>query len=120
MVHVIIVSCRLVYAEGLHEPRDRARHAVARIRVDIIRPEPALYELYRRVPFHDGVLARTEDRDADRPELGIIFFELSGHLIKGLLPGDRFEPALLVELAPFIDPQQRFSEPVRAVNDLRV
>ena len=128
VLEVVVAAHRLVCAEGADEGADRRRHAVACVRVDVVGAETGLVQLRCRIAFEYGPLTGTEHADAGgqlfrgQPlvALEIILdrgLPLLGHDVEGLVPGDRFEIAFLVELAVLLA-QQRLGDTVLAVHDL--
>ena len=114
---VVVAAHRLVHAESPHEAADRGRHAVARVRVDVVRAEACLEELGRRVALPYRPLSGAEHADPARPLLAQRLLELLLHHVEGGFPGDRPEIALLVEGA-VAHTKERSGEPVFAVEDL--
>ncbi|MNT17265.1 hypothetical protein D3C72_1524050 [compost metagenome] len=115
---IVIAAHRLVHAKGAHEALHRGGHAVARIGVEVVRAEACLEQLGCGIAFPYGPLAR-----AEHAHRGGAFFlqhalELPLHLVKGALPRDRREVAVLVVLA-VLHAQQRLGQAVLAVHDLR-
>jgi len=115
---VFVTAHRLVHAEGAHEAECCRGHAVARVGVDVVGTEAGLHQLVCGVTFPDRPLPRTEHADGFRAaslECGLVLFL---HDVEGLIPGNRLELALLVELAVF-HAQQGLGEAIGAVHDLR-
>jgi hypothetical protein len=113
---VVVAAHRLVDAEGAHEARNRGRHAVARIRIDVVGAETGLEQLHRRIAFPDGPLAGAEHADPARSLLLQRGLELLGHDGEGLVPRDRGELAVLGVLAIGLA-QHRLRQAVMAVHD---
>jgi hypothetical protein len=110
---------RLVDAESAHEAGHGGSHAVARIRVDAVGAEAGLHQLDGGITLPYRPLAGTEHGDTVRA-LGRLFqrgLDLFGHDVKGGIPGDRGEFAVLVELS-VLHAQQGLGQPVLAVHDL--
>ena len=115
---IVVAAHRLVHAEAAHEAHHRRGHAVAGVGVDVVAAQAGLEQLVRRIAFPDRPLAGAEHADRLRSlglERGLEFL---GHDVEGLLPADRLELALLVELA-VLHAQQRAGQAVAAVHDLR-
>jgi len=116
---VAVVVGGLVDAEGLVEAHDSGRHAESGVRVDVVGAEAALPELRGGVGLGNGVLAGAHERDARGPLFGVDTLELARHFVEGLVPGDGFELAVLVELAVGAA-HERLRQTVPAVHDLGV
>ena len=118
VLEVVVTAHRLVDAEGADEAGDGRGHAVAGVRVDIVRPHPRLHELGGGIAFPHRPLAGAEDRNGGRAFLFQGRLPLLGHHVEGLVPAHRLEVALLV-----VDPvglaQERRGQPVGAIHDLR-
>jgi len=99
VLDVVVVTRRLVGAEGAVEGGHRAGHAVAGIRIHHIGPEACLEQLVHRIAFLDRPLPGSETGDPLGTLLRIGPAELALHLVEGLFPRYRDEVALLVELA---------------------
>ena len=63
---VVVATHRLVHPERPHEAHSSRRHAMARVRIEIVGAETGLEQLVRRVAFPDRPLARPEHADAAR------------------------------------------------------
>jgi hypothetical protein len=114
---VVVAAHRLVHAEAAHESGHRGGHAVARVRVEVVRAEAGLVELRRGVALPDRPLARAEHADRGRAALAERLLPLLGHDVERFLPRHRRELAVLVVLAVLL-PQERGLQAIRAVHDL--
>ena len=117
MFEVVIAAHGLVDAEGAHESANGGRHAVARVRIEIVGAQTCFHQLGSSVALPDGPLAGTEHADAGRPFLFERGFPFIRHGVHGLVPGDLCKFTLLVILAILLA-QQRFGEAVLAIHDL--
>ena len=115
---VVVAAHRLVHAERAHEAGHRRGHAVAGVRVEVVRPEPGLQQLRRGVALPHRPLARAEHADGGRAALRERLLPLLGHDVEGFLPRHPRELAVLVVLAVLL-PEERRREAVGAVHDLR-
>ena len=114
---VIVAAHRFVDAESAHESRDRRRHAVARIGIDIVGAEAGLEQLGGGIAFPDRPLPGAEHADAAWAALFQCVLELDRHDVEGFVPRDRRElPVLVVFAVRFA--QHRLGQPVVAVHDL--
>jgi hypothetical protein len=99
---------RPVEAECARVAGDRARHAQARVRVDVVRAEEALGQLADRVV----VLGQQLPGDVERHRVGAVLGgdrgQPSGHLAQRLVPAHRDEAALAS--------QQRARRPIARVH----
>ena len=116
-LEIIVATHRLVDAEGADEACDRGRHAVARIRVQIVRAETALEKLGGGVAFPDRPLAGAEHADGGRAGGFERRLEFLGHDRERLVPGDGREIAVLVVFAVLLA-QQRLCQAILPVHDL--
>ena len=117
MLDVVIAAHRLLDTKGAHEAGNRRRHAVTGIGVEIIGTEASLHQLCGRVAFPDRPLARAEHGKTIWP-LGLQRgLDLLFHDIEGLLPRDRRELTILIELT-ILHAQQRRLQAIRTVHDL--
>ena len=66
MLDVVVAAHRLVDAEGAHEGDRGARHAVARVGIDVVGAKAGLHQLDRGVALPDGRLAGHEHADRGR------------------------------------------------------
>ena len=114
---VVVAAHRLVHAEGAHEARDRGRHAVPGVGVEVVGAEARLHQLDRGVALPDGPLAGAEHADRARPLVAQGRLELLRHDVERLVPGHGRELAVLVEAAVG-HAQQRRGQAVLAVHDL--
>src|SRR3546814_5006882 len=100
-----------------HESVGGRRHAVARVRVEMVRAEPGPHQLGRGVALEDGPLAGAEHADGRRPLLLQRALAPLGHHVERLVPAHRLERAVLrIGAAPLA--QQRRRQPVGAIHDL--
>jgi len=83
---IVIAAHRLVDAEGAHEARDRRRHPVARIGIDIVAAEAGLEQLGRGIALSDRPLAGAEHADAARTALLQCILELDRHDVESFVP----------------------------------
>ena len=114
---VVVAAHRLVDAEGADEPDRGGRHAVPRIRVDIVGAETGFHQLERGIAFPDRPLTGTEHADAAGPALFQRVLELDRHDVEGFVPRHRRELAVFVVLAVGLA-QHRLGQAVMAVHDL--
>ena len=114
---VVVAAHRLVDAEGAHEADRGGRHAVARIRIEIVGTKAGLHQLERGIAFPDRPLTRAEHADAAGPALLQRGLEFLRHDVEGFLPRHRRELAVLVIFAVRFA-QHRLGEAVMAIHDL--
>ena len=117
LLKIVITAHRLVDAEGAHEGGDGRGHAVAGVRVEIVRQEAGLHQLDGGIAFPHGPLAGTEHADRSRALLLQGRLEFLGHDVEGFVPAYGLEFAVLVVFAVGLA-QQGLGQPVAAIDDL--
>ena len=117
VVEVGIAAGGLVGLEHVHKADDGARHAQARVRIDVVGEQARLPELSRDVSLGDGLLARSPKREARLVVLPR-FLELRRHEVEGFVP-TRLAQAILGAFRRSIVADKRGGQPVFAVEHFR-
>ncbi len=90
---------------------------MARVGIQVVRPEPRPHQLGCRIALEDGPLARAEHADGGGSLVLQHPLGLRGHGIEGFLPADRGELAVL-GIDPVLLAQQGLGQAVLAIHDL--
>ena len=117
VLEIVVAAHRLVHAEGAHEGIGRRGHAVAGVGVEIVGAKAGAHQLGRGIALENRPLAGAEHADGCRPLFLQHPLQPIGHDAERLVPGDRFELAILVVSAVALAHQRR-RQPVGAVHDL--
>ena len=118
-LNVVVAAHRLVDTESAHETGYGRSHAVTGIRIQAVGTQTGFPQLGGGIAFPHRPLTGTEHRHAARALVRVFqgCLDLFGHDVEGLVPGNRRELAVLVELT-VLHPQHRLGQAVLAVLDL--